>query len=133
MGDFREGQDQAHPNKTNTLMGGIITLLIGILGIQVWLLYSALNNALDDNRGIAVAAFTRLIHFVCDGLVAVALCAPKPAGLFGRKSRREKTNMSSSSCMEASDTFCRNIKTKNSYIKRKICLSPHKPLECKHS
>ncbi|MFZ2906102.1 MAG: DUF6755 family protein [Cyclobacteriaceae bacterium] len=57
MGDFREGQDQAHPNKTNTLMGGIITLLIGILGIQVWLLYSALNNALDDNRGIAVAAF----------------------------------------------------------------------------
>jgi hypothetical protein len=57
MGDFREVQNQAHPNKTNTLMAGIITLLIGILGIQVWLLYSALNNALDDNRGIAVAAF----------------------------------------------------------------------------
>lgn len=57
MGDFREVQNQAHPNKTNTLMGGIITLLIGILGIQIWLLYSALNNALDDNRGIAVAAF----------------------------------------------------------------------------
>jgi len=57
MGDFREVQNQAHPNKTNTLMGSIISLLIGILGIQVWLLYSALNNALDDNRGIAIAAF----------------------------------------------------------------------------
>lgn len=57
MADFREVQNEAHPNKTNTLMGGIITLLIGILGIQIWLLYSALNNALQDNRGIAVAAF----------------------------------------------------------------------------
>ena len=57
MGNFREVQSQAHPNKTNTLMGGIIMLLIGILGIQIWLLYSALNNALQDNRGIAIAAF----------------------------------------------------------------------------
>ncbi|WKZ61379.1 MAG: hypothetical protein QY309_07785 [Cyclobacteriaceae bacterium] len=57
MGDFREVQNQAHPNKTNTLMGGVIALLIGILGIQVWLLYSALNNALEDHRGIAIAAF----------------------------------------------------------------------------
>ena len=57
MGDFREAQNQAHPNKTNTLTVGIIFLLIGILGIQIWLLYSALNNALDDNRSIAVAAF----------------------------------------------------------------------------
>jgi hypothetical protein len=57
MGDFRQAQNEAHPNKTNTLMVGIIFLLIGILGIQIWLLYSALNNALDDNRGIAVAAF----------------------------------------------------------------------------
>lgn len=57
MSDFREVQNEAHPNKTNTLMGGIIMLLIGILGIQIWLLYSALNNALEDNRGIAVAAF----------------------------------------------------------------------------
>ena len=57
MGESREAQNQAHPNKTNTLMVGIIFLLIGILGIQIWLLYSALNNALDDNRSIAVAAF----------------------------------------------------------------------------
>lgn len=56
MGDFREAQNQAHPNKTNTLMVGIIFLLIGILGIQIWLLYSALNNALEDNRDIAIAS-----------------------------------------------------------------------------
>lgn len=57
MGDFRESQNQAHPNKSNTLMGGIIVLLIGILSIQIWLLYSALNNALEDHREIAVASF----------------------------------------------------------------------------
>lgn len=57
MSDFRESQNRAHPNKTNTLMSGIIVILICILGIQVWLLYSALNNALEDNRGIAIAAF----------------------------------------------------------------------------
>lgn len=57
MSDFRETQNQAHPNKTNTIMLGIIMLLIGILSIQIWLLYSALNNALDENRDIAIPAF----------------------------------------------------------------------------
>jgi uncharacterized BrkB/YihY/UPF0761 family membrane protein len=57
MNEYREGQNQAHPNKTNTLMLGIILLLIGILSIQIWLLYSALNNALDEHREIAIPAF----------------------------------------------------------------------------
>lgn len=57
MTDFRESQNRAHPNKTNTLMSGIILILISIVGIQVWLLYSALNNALEDNLNIAVASF----------------------------------------------------------------------------
>lgn len=57
MSDFREAQNQAHPNKTNTLMVGILFLLIGILAIQIWLLYSALNNALTQNLDIAVASF----------------------------------------------------------------------------
>jgi membrane protein YdbS with pleckstrin-like domain len=57
MTDFRESQNRAHPNKTNTLMSGIIVILICIVGIQVWLLYSALNNALEDNLNIAVASF----------------------------------------------------------------------------
>lgn len=38
-------------------MSGIILILISIVGIQVWLLYSALNNALEDNLNIAVASF----------------------------------------------------------------------------
>ncbi|HYF67197.1 MAG TPA: DUF6755 family protein [Ohtaekwangia sp.] len=57
MGDFRDAQNKAHPNKTNTLMVGILFLLISILGIQIWLLYSALNNALEENRDIAIACF----------------------------------------------------------------------------
>lgn len=57
MSDFRESQNRAHPNKTNTLMSGIVLMLISIVGIQVWLLYSALNNALEDNPNIAIASF----------------------------------------------------------------------------
>ena len=67
MTDFRESQNRAHPNKTNTLMSGIIVMLICIVGIQVWLLYSALNNALEDNFNIAVASFAGsvLLFIVC--------------------------------------------------------------------
>lgn len=57
MSNFREAQNEAHPNKTNTLILGIIMVIIGIVSIQIWLLYSALNNALDDNQGIAIATF----------------------------------------------------------------------------
>lgn len=57
MSDFKDAQNQAHPNKRSTLMLGIIMLLIGILSIQIWLLYSALNNALDEHQDIAIAAF----------------------------------------------------------------------------
>ena len=65
MSDFREAQNQAHPNKTSTLMLGIIMLLIGNMSIQIWLLYSALNNALDENSGLAIAAFIfSLILFI---------------------------------------------------------------------
>ncbi|MEK6481278.1 DUF6755 family protein [Catalinimonas sp. 4WD22] len=67
MSSFRDAQNQAHPNKTNTLMLGIIMLLIGILSIQIWLLYSALNNALDENQDIAIAAFigSLMLFFTC--------------------------------------------------------------------
>ncbi|MCC5932434.1 MAG: hypothetical protein JJU28_24530 [Cyclobacteriaceae bacterium] len=57
MSDFRYSQNEAHPNKTNTLMTGIIVLLICLVTIQIWLLYSALNNALEENFGIALATF----------------------------------------------------------------------------
>jgi len=79
MSDFRASQNRAHPNKTNTLMSGIIVILICILGIQVWLLYSALNNALEDNRGIAVAAFIgSLVLFLVNLMLLKYL--PEPRG-----------------------------------------------------
>ena len=41
MSAFREAQRQAHPTKTNTLLLGVICVLILILGMQVWLLTAA--------------------------------------------------------------------------------------------
>lgn len=68
MSDYREAQNQAHPNKTNTLMLGIILVLIGILSIQIWLLYAALNNALDEHRDISIAAFIASLVLFLIGL-----------------------------------------------------------------
>jgi hypothetical protein len=57
MSNFRHAQNEAHPNKTNTLMTGIILLLILFVSIQIWFLFGALNNALVDNLSYAFAAF----------------------------------------------------------------------------
>jgi hypothetical protein len=84
MSDFREAQNQAHPNKTNTLMLGIVMTMIGILSIQIWFLYSALNNALDDNRGIAIATFIGSTILFLIGL-AVIRYLPDPRGRTGKR------------------------------------------------
>ncbi|QNL47994.1 hypothetical protein H8S90_14370 [Olivibacter sp. SDN3] len=57
MSNFRESQNQAHPNKTNTLMVGIILLLVLFVSIQIWFLFGALNNALQDNFYFALTTF----------------------------------------------------------------------------
>jgi len=57
MSTFREGQNEAHPNKTSTLMLALLLVLILNVSIQIWLLYTALNNALADNKDIAFPAF----------------------------------------------------------------------------
>lgn len=57
MSTFRRAQSQAHPNKTSTLMLAIVVLLILNVTIQIWLLYTGLNNALEHNTGIALPAF----------------------------------------------------------------------------
>ncbi|OQP64016.1 hypothetical protein A3860_21595 [Niastella vici] len=65
MSTFRRAQSQAHPNKTSTLMLAIIVLLILNVTIQIWLLYSGLNNALAHNSGIAFPAFiASLVIFI---------------------------------------------------------------------
>jgi uncharacterized protein with PQ loop repeat len=57
MSNFREAQNQAHPNKTSTLMLALIVILIMNVSLQIWLLYTALNNALAENTDIALPAF----------------------------------------------------------------------------
>ena len=57
MSTFRRAQSQAHSNKTSTLMLAIVVLMILNVTIQIWLLYSGLNNALEHNTEIAIPAF----------------------------------------------------------------------------
>lgn len=57
MSDFRKSQNEAHPNKTNTIMTGIIILQILFVSIQVWFLFGALNNALEGNLYFALTTF----------------------------------------------------------------------------
>ncbi|MDR6570131.1 MULTISPECIES: DUF6755 family protein [Chitinophaga] len=57
MSNFKDAQNKAHPNKTNTLISALIIILILNIGIQIWLLYTGLNNALGENRDIALPAF----------------------------------------------------------------------------
>ncbi|MEB2780489.1 DUF6755 family protein [Algoriphagus persicinus] len=54
MSDFRQSQNEAHPNKTNTVITGIIMLLILFVLIQIWFLFGALNNALQENLNFAL-------------------------------------------------------------------------------
>lgn len=57
MSTFRDGQLQAHPTKTNTLLLGVICILILIVSIQVWLLTASLNQASDAEGGVQWPAF----------------------------------------------------------------------------
>lgn len=57
MSTFRAAQNNAHPNKTNTLMTGIISMLTLILCMQIWLLTASLNTSLGGDRSIVWPAF----------------------------------------------------------------------------
>lgn len=57
MSNFKEAQNKAHPNKRNTLTSALIVIQILNISIQVWLLYTGLNNALEENKSIAWPAF----------------------------------------------------------------------------
>lgn len=67
MSNFREAQNRAHPNKTSTLMLALILVLILNISIQIWLLYTALNNALDKNTDIAFPSFIAscILFLIC--------------------------------------------------------------------
>lgn len=57
MSTFRKGQNRANTRKLNTVLSTIIFILILNVTIQIWLLYAALNNALDNNTEILIPAF----------------------------------------------------------------------------
>lgn len=57
MSNFRRSQSEAHPNKTNTILTGIILLQILFVSMQIWLLFGALNNALEENFVFALTTF----------------------------------------------------------------------------
>lgn len=57
MSTFRAGQNQANTKKINVILSTIIFILILNITIQIWLLYAALNNALDNNKEILIPAF----------------------------------------------------------------------------
>ncbi len=57
MSTFRKGQNRANTRKLNTILSTIIFILILNVTIQIWLLYAALNNALDNNTEILIPAF----------------------------------------------------------------------------
>ncbi|HEU4551568.1 MAG TPA: DUF6755 family protein [Chitinophaga sp.] len=62
MSNFRGAHEKAHPNKSNTLLLAIITLLVLIVSMQIWLLYTGLNNALSQHPDIAWITF--IVSFV---------------------------------------------------------------------
>lgn len=57
MSDFRKGQDQSHPSRTNALMTAIICVLVVVVAMQIWLLTAALNTELAGDHSVKWPAF----------------------------------------------------------------------------
>lgn len=57
MSNFRRSQNQSNPNKLNAILSTLIFILILNVTIQIWLLYAALNNALENHKEILIPAF----------------------------------------------------------------------------
>jgi len=71
MSTFRAGQNQANTKKLNIILSTIIFILILNVTIQIWLLYAALNNALENNREILIPAFlaSTVLFFIGLGML----------------------------------------------------------------
>lgn len=88
MSTFREAQRQAHPTKTNTLLLGIMCVLILILIMQVWLLTAALNESLDGHNAVKWPAFWVSLALFGSG-AALLRYLPTPIRLAVREEVRE--------------------------------------------
>ncbi len=85
MSDFREAQRQAHPSKTNTLLLGVVCVLILILIMQIWLLTAVLNVSLEGVETLKWPAFIASTLLFLSG-VALLRYLPNPIRQ-ARKSR----------------------------------------------
>ena len=88
MSGFREAQRQAHPTKTNTLLLGVMCVLILILIMQVWLLTAALNESLDGHNAVKWPAFWVSLLLFSSG-AALVRYLPGPIRLPARQLERE--------------------------------------------
>jgi Na+-driven multidrug efflux pump len=86
MSTFREGQNQAHPNKTSTLILALIMVLMANVSIQIWLLYTTLNNALANNKDIAFPAFIASLALFLIGFFWLYYL---PGGIKSRKMKKD--------------------------------------------
>ena len=77
MSTFRQGQNSANTRKLNAILSTIIFILILNVTIQIWLLYAALNNALDNNIEILIPAFVASFGLF---LVCIVLLYYMPTG-----------------------------------------------------
>lgn len=57
MSELKRGVDGVHPKQRGMIMATLIVVLLANLLIQIWLLYTALNNALDGNKQVAYTTF----------------------------------------------------------------------------
>mgnify|MGYP003692495143 CR=1 FL=1 len=57
MSNFRKGKGKINPARMNAILSTFIVVLILSITLQIWLLYAALNNALDHNTEILIPAF----------------------------------------------------------------------------
>jgi hypothetical protein len=88
MSNFREAQRQAHPTKTNTLLLGVMCVLILILTMQIWLLTAALNESLDGHNAVKWPAFWVSLALFGSG-AALLRYLPSPIRLPVREVVRE--------------------------------------------
>jgi uncharacterized BrkB/YihY/UPF0761 family membrane protein len=71
MSSFRKGQNKSNITRINYILSTIILILIMNIFIQIWILYTTLNNALDNNREILLPAFLAsfVIFLISAGLL----------------------------------------------------------------
>ena len=88
MSDFRRAQSLAHPSKTNTVMLGILAVLVVVLTLQVWLLVAGLNTALGGDRSIVWPAFYASLALFLGG-AGLMRFLPQPIRLVSAPERVE--------------------------------------------